>query len=88
MRSHSFLLEDEEKNIFLRWQQKHQFSLVHAAPGTGKLLIKKPFRFQINAHKNHEKFWHIPIEVEIEKLQTTLSNFELPPSWLCISKFQ
>lgn len=87
MRSHSFLLDDEEKNIFLRWQQKHQYSLIHANE-YGKVIVKSPVEFQINAHKKDNN-WHIPLECEEGDIASGRSlAFEAPSSWLCLSKFQ
>lgn len=39
MRSHSYLLGNEMKGIFRRWQQEHQFSLIYAADN-GKVSVR------------------------------------------------
>ncbi|CAO1405542.1 unnamed protein product [Diamesa serratosioi] len=80
MRGHSYLLENNEKRLFRRWQQQHQFSLITTTTN-GKVIIKAPIEFELRAHKVNDT-WHIPFTVETQQQQQ--QSFEMPSSWLCL----
>lgn len=42
MRGHAFLLGNELKGIFRRWQHQHQYTLIHATD-YGKIVVKVIF---------------------------------------------
>ncbi|KAH8386731.1 hypothetical protein KR093_002336 [Drosophila rubida] len=82
MRSHAFLLGSELKPIFRRWQQEHQYSLATQTQPMGKIVVKEPIRYLLNAHKLDNNVWHVPC---IESYTANPSDrFELPEKWLCI----
>lgn len=81
MRSHAYLLGNDLKPIFRRWQQEHQYYL-DSANAFGKISIKEPIKYQTNAHTVDGK-WHIPFTEEYNA--TPPVSYEMPKSWLCIS---
>lgn len=82
MRGHSHLLGHDMKKIFQRWQQQHQYSLIHAKED-GQVIVKEPLKYRICAHKTEDN-WHCPI---IQEYNPQLPNIiETPSSWLCITK--
>lgn len=80
MRGHSYLLENDDKKLFRRWQQQHQFSLITTTIN-GKVIIKEPIEFELRAHKINNT-WHIPFTSETQQQQQ--QSFEIPSSWICL----
>lgn len=80
MRSHSFLLGKELGLIFRRWQQLHQYWLIHASDN-GKMLVKEPVKFCTNAHQV-DNVWHIPFDEEFNP--QTIQGSEMSKNWLCV----
>ncbi|XP_055389123.1 mitochondrial ribonuclease P catalytic subunit [Condylostylus longicornis] len=80
MRSHSYLLGDNLKLIFKRWLQEHLYSLIKVKKN-GKILVKEPCKFNINAHKVEET-WHLPFTENYQA--NPKDSYEVPQNWLCI----
>ncbi|XP_017853139.1 mitochondrial ribonuclease P catalytic subunit [Drosophila busckii] len=81
MRSHAFLLGNELKPIFRRWQQEHQYSLVTQTQ-TGKIIVKEPIRYRLSVHQVGN-VWHVPC---CESYTPQMpESFEVPQRWLCLN---
>lgn len=80
MRQHSHLLNPKMKNIFRRWQQEHQYTLVTT---NSRVIVRDPIQFEIKAH-NVDFKWHIPFTQE--NVQASTQTFELPSMWMCIKE--
>ncbi|XP_034107293.1 mitochondrial ribonuclease P catalytic subunit [Drosophila albomicans] len=82
MRSHAFLLGNELKSTFRRWQQEHQYSLATQTQPMGKIVVKEPIRYLLSTHKLDKGVWHVPC---IESYTANPSDrFEVPQRWLCV----
>ncbi|KAH8274347.1 hypothetical protein KR044_003727 [Drosophila immigrans] len=82
MRSHAFLLGNELKATFRRWQQEHQYSLATQTQPAGKIVVKEPIRYLLSAHKLESNVWHVPC---MESYTANPSDrFEVPQKWLCL----
>ncbi|KAL5281552.1 KIAA0391 family protein [Megaselia abdita] len=84
MRSHSYLLNNELKTIFKRWQQIHQYSLVTTSGGMrgDQVIVRKPFGHCNFAHKIGKGSWHIPFREKY--MSNPPESFGSPDNWLCV----
>lgn len=76
MRDHMQLLDPIDRELFLRWQQEHQYSFNINAKGQFELEQK------INAYPHRiDNIWHIPCANEFVIEHSILTP---PTSWLCV----
>ncbi|XP_053695978.1 mitochondrial ribonuclease P catalytic subunit [Sabethes cyaneus] len=81
MRKHSFSLGEELGNVFRKWQQQHQYSLLTITP-EGRVLVKAPFQYELYAHPlaDNSKVWHVPLVESSLKIP----KVEKQNEWLCL----
>ncbi|XP_004525120.1 mitochondrial ribonuclease P protein 3 [Ceratitis capitata] len=80
MRSHAFLLGNDLRIIFRRWQQEHQYALITQTKD-GRIIVKEPTRHLLYTHKVQDT-WHVPYKSSYSPNPS--ETFEVPESWLCI----
>ncbi|CAH1402460.1 unnamed protein product [Nezara viridula] len=85
MRSHKFLLRDPElKDIFAKWQQKHQYYFLYASEN-GKVSLMEPMKYSQSVQQTKEGTWHIPISTDMSGIPGHLIPYK--KKWLCFPNF-
>lgn len=83
MRGHAFLLGNELKTIFKRWQQTNHSQILYVKPG-GNIRYSQPTEHKLYCHKSNGR-WHVPyVNDEDFQIKMDERNKIEKIQWSCI----